>query len=306
MTSALARPHAIRLTCMPSSAVDVVVVTYNPGDTITTFLQSAVGAQGVQSVTVVDNASGDDVAQRAAADAGAGFVQTGRNAGYGAAANIGALHRVGGLDPGVQRGHRARAGRRSAASAAGWCSRTMRSVRSARASKRSTAPRIRQLDRCPRSSWARGMQLFGKGWPHNPWTRRYRLDLHPLGGEVDAGWLSGSCFLVRRSVWEQLGGFDERYFMFFEDVDLGRRIGLAGYRQVWTPRAVVTHLGGHSYRSDPAPMLKAHHDSARLYLASVYPHWWQAPVRAVTAAGLAARERAEVVAARRKLATRAD
>jgi N-acetylglucosaminyl-diphospho-decaprenol L-rhamnosyltransferase len=151
-----------------------------------------------------------------------------------------------------------------------------------------------------------GHALFGRRWPHNPWTRRYRLNLHPLGGEVDAGWLSGSCFLVRRSVWEELGGFDERYFMFFEDVDLGRRIGRAGYRQVWTPRAVVTHLGGHSYRSDPAPMLKAHHDSARIYVARAYPHWWQAPVRTAVAAGLTARERAEVAAARRRLATQAD
>lgn len=289
---------------MPSSAVDIVVVTYNPGDTITTFLQSAVGAQGVETITVVDNASRDDVAHRAAADAGAQFVQTGRNGGYGAAANTGALTGSAEwilvsnadivLEPGAV----------SALLHVGESDEAIGAV----------GPRVQEIDGStypsarplPTFIMGVGHALFGKGWPHNPWTRRYKLDLHPLGGEVDAGWLSGSCFLVRRSVWEQLGGFDERYFMFFEDVDLGRRIGLAGYRQVWTPRAVVTHLGGHSYRSDPAPMLRAHHESARLYFASVYPHWWQAPLRAATAAGLAARERAEVMAARRKLATRAD
>lgn len=289
---------------MPSPSVDIVVVTYNPGDTITSFLQSAVGAEGAASVTVVDNASGDDVAQTAAADAQVAFVQTGRNAGYGAGANVGALRGsaewilVSNADIVLEPGAVA----------------ALLHVAESDEAIGAVGPRVQEIDGTtypsarplPTLVLGAGHALFGKGWPNNPWTRRYRLNLHPLGGEVDAGWLSGSCFLVRRSAWEQLGGFDERYFMFFEDVDLGRRLGQAGYRQVWTPRAVVTHLGGHSYRSDPAPMLKAHHDSARRYVASVYPHRWQAPVRAAAAAGLAAREKAEVAAARRRLATRAD
>ena len=90
--------------------------------------------------------------------------------------------------------------------------------------------------------------------------------------------------------------------MFFEDVELGRSLAAAGYRRVWTPKASVTHLGGHSYRSDPAPMLEAHHASARRYVSRVYPHWWQAPVRAAVAAGLDMRQRAEVAAARKRLA----
>ena len=289
---------------MPRPLADIVVVTYNPGDTITSFLQSAVGAKGVASVTVVDNASGDDVAQRAAAETGVGFVQTGRNGGYGAGANAGAARGRAQwilvsnadivLEPGAVAALLEVAATDDAIGAVG--------------------PRVQEIDGTtypsarplPTLLLGAGHALFGKAWPRNPWTRRYRLNLHPLGGQVDAGWLSGSCFLVRRAAWERLGGFDERYFMFFEDVDLGRRLGEAGYRQVWTPRAVVTHLGGHSYRSDPAPMLKAHHESARLYVASVYPHWWQAPVRAAIAAGLDAREKAEVAAARRRLATRAD
>ncbi|MBC7297932.1 MAG: glycosyltransferase family 2 protein [Demequina sp.] len=289
---------------MPGPSVDVVVVTYNPGDTITSFLQSAVGAEGVASVTVVDNASSDDVAQRAAAWADVSFVQTGRNAGYGGGANIGALQGSAAwilvsnadivLEPGAV----------AALLAVAESDETIGAV----------GPRVQEIDGTtypsarplPTLMLGAGHALLGRAWPRNPWTRRYRLNLHPLGGEVDAGWLSGSCFLVRRSAWEKLGGFDERYFMFFEDVDLGRRLGAAGFRQVWTPRAVVTHLGGHSYRSDPAPMLKAHHDSARLYVASAYPRWWQAPVRAVVAAGLTARERAEVAAARRRLSTPAD
>ncbi len=289
---------------MPSPSVDVVVVTYKPGDTITSFLHSAAGAEGVASVAVVDNASGDDVAERAAADAGVDFVQTGRNGGYGAAANVGAKQGSGEwilvsnadivLEPGAVA--------------------ALLEVAAADEAIGAVGPRVQEIDGTtypsarplPTLMLGAGHALFGKVWPTNPWTRRYRLALDPEGGEVDAGWLSGSCFLVRRAAWERLGGFDERYFMFFEDVDLGRRLGEAGYRQVWAPGAVVTHLGGHSYRSDPAPMLKAHHDSASLYMARVYPHWWQAPVRAAVTAGLAARERAEVSAARKRLASRAD
>lgn len=289
---------------MPSPSVDIVVVTYKPGDTITSFLRSAVGAEGVASVTVVDNASGDDVARQAAADADVAFVQTGRNGGYGSGANIGALR--GGaewilvsnadivLEPGAVAALLDVAESDEAIGAVGP---------RVQETDGTTYPSARPL---PTLMLGAGHALFGKAWPRNPWTRRYRLNLNPVGGEVDAGWLSGSCFLVRRSAWERLGGFDERYFMFFEDVDLGRRLGEAGYRHVWTPRAVATHLGGHSYRSDPAPMLKAHHDSARLYVASAFPHWWQAPVRALVAAGLTARERAEVAAARRRLVTPAD
>ncbi|MDH6181718.1 GT2 family glycosyltransferase/glycosyltransferase involved in cell wall biosynthesis [Microbacteriaceae bacterium SG_E_30_P1] len=52
---------------------------------------------------------------------------------------------------------------------------------------------------------------------------------------------TGSAMFVRRSVFEELGGFDERYFMFFEDVDLGWRLNLAGYRFVYEPESLAFH-----------------------------------------------------------------
>lgn len=283
---------------------DVVVVTYNPGETIATFLASVATQRAVASVTVVDNASQDGAAQHAAADADVGFVDTGRNAGYGYAANRGAeqgsapwivisnadielgvdaiaeLLDVGEADPSI--------------GAVGPL---------VRETDGSTYPSARPL---PTFWLGTGHALFGKLWPANPWTRRYRIALDPSGSDVEAGWLSGSCFAVRREAWERIGGFDEGFFMFFEDVDLGRRLARARYRSVWTPRASVIHLGGHSYRSDPAPMLAAHHASAQRYVSLVYPHWWQAPIRAAVAAGLAMRQRGEIAAARKHLMTRAD
>jgi N-acetylglucosaminyl-diphospho-decaprenol L-rhamnosyltransferase len=289
---------------MPNPAADVVVVTYFPGDTITSFLQSVVGADAVASITVVDNAAGDDVAERAAADAEVAFVPADRNGGYGAGANLGATRGsadwilISNADIVVEPGAIA----------------SMVAVGEADPKIGAVGPRVCEIDGTtypsarplPTLVLGAGHAVFGKVWPGNPWSKRYRIDLHPLGGEVEAGWLSGSCLLVRRTAWEAVGGFDEGYFMFFEDVELGRSLGAAGYRSMWTPKASVTHLGGHSYRSDPAPMLAAHHASARRYVGRVYPHWWQAPVRAVVAAGLVMRQRAEVAAARRQLSTRAD
>ena len=52
---------------------------------------------------------------------------------------------------------------------------------------------------------------------------------------------TGSAMFVRRSAFDQLGGFDESYFMFFEDVDLGWRLNLAGWRFVYEPESLAFH-----------------------------------------------------------------
>jgi N-acetylglucosaminyl-diphospho-decaprenol L-rhamnosyltransferase len=135
-----------------------------------------------------------------------------------------------------------------------------------------------------------GHALFANVWESNPWTRRYLRD----AGEPrrrDAGWLSGACLLIRHDVFESLRGFDEGYFMYFEDVDLGFRMQRAGLRSVYEPKAVVTHTGAHSTQTDSARMLAAHHESANRFLARKYsgPLLW--PVRTALAVGLAIRSR---------------
>jgi N-acetylglucosaminyl-diphospho-decaprenol L-rhamnosyltransferase len=58
--------------------------------------------------------------------------------------------------------------------------------------------------------------------------------------------VSGSAFLIRRRDFVQLGGFDESFFLYFEDADLARRAANLGIRLVLEPRARVIHEGGHS------------------------------------------------------------
>jgi N-acetylglucosaminyl-diphospho-decaprenol L-rhamnosyltransferase len=54
-------------------------------------------------------------------------------------------------------------------------------------------------------------------------------------------WAVGACLLVRRAAWEQAGGFDERQWMYAEDLDLGWKLRQAGWATRYEPRAVVDH-----------------------------------------------------------------
>jgi len=83
------------------------------------------------------------------------------------------------------------------------------------------------------------------------------------GVEVD--WVSGSCMLIRRAAFDAVGGFDERYFLFWEDADLCRRCRAAGWRVRYVPGASVAHTVGQSSRTAPSLSIRAFHRSAYLY-----------------------------------------
>ncbi|AAT88477.1 hypothetical protein ATY41_07295 [Leifsonia xyli subsp. xyli] len=132
-----------------------------------------------------------------------------------------------------------------------------------------------------------GHALFVRVWPTNPWTRAYHSERRLEARDV--GWLSGACVLVRRRAFERIGGFDEAYFMYFEDVDLGFRFSRSGYRNRYEPAASVIHHGGLSTRSESKRMLIVHHDSAYRFLARKYSGPLLAPVRVALRVALSAR-----------------
>lgn len=89
----------------------------------------------------------------------------------------------------------------------------------------------------------RALEL-GAGEPQVPGTLR--------GGEVFG--VCGAACLLRRELFEQLGGYDERYFAFYEDVDLNVRARIAGWRFAYVPEAVVWHVGNASWMAEaPRP-----------------------------------------------------
>jgi N-acetylglucosaminyl-diphospho-decaprenol L-rhamnosyltransferase len=142
--------------------------------------------------------------------------------------------------------------------------------------------------------------VVGPLWRNNPWTAEYRQERQEPSERV-VGWLSGSCLLIRRAAFDEVHGFDERYFMYMEDVDLGDRMNKAGWQNVYVPSAEILHDKGHATGRDPARNLAAHHASTYIYLADRHAGWWQAPLRWAFRAALAVRSRLAVRRSRRKV-----
>ena len=271
----------------------VVTVTYSPGETLETFLDSVAKATSRPlRVVLTDNGSTDGAPERAARRDGVSLLCVGENIGYGAAANRGVAElgpEVGWVvvaNPDIE-WHPGSLDELLAAA-----------LRWPRAG--ALGPLIRQPDGTVYPS-ARLLPSLGRGighavlspvWPGNPWTTSYRQSAtHAEAGlcERPAEWLSGSCLLLRRAAFESVGGFDPRYFMYFEDVDLGDRLGRAGWRNVYVPTAEVTHLGGHATKRVAEQMLLEHHRSSYRYLADRHPGPLRAPLRLALRAGLAVR-----------------
>ncbi|WP_051515907.1 glycosyltransferase family 2 protein [Candidatus Blastococcus massiliensis] len=266
----------------------VVVVTFSPGDTLAGFLDSlALATTRPYEVVLADNGSTDGVPERAARERPeVSLLRTGGNIGYGAAANAALAGHDSGyaivanpdvrFEPGSVDELLAAAGRWPRAATLGPAIRTPEGA---------IYPSAREL---PSLSTGVGHAALGWVWPTNPWTARYRRERDELT-ERPAGWLSGSCLLVDLAAYASVGGFDPGYFMYFEDVDLARRMGQRGWLHVYVPTAVVTHEGGHATRRSARRMQRVHHTSALRYLSADWPRRRHAPLRAALRAGLGAR-----------------
>jgi N-acetylglucosaminyl-diphospho-decaprenol L-rhamnosyltransferase len=95
----------------------------------------------------------------------------------------------------------------------------------------------------------------------------------PLPQEID--WICGAAVMVRRKVFEKVGGLDENYFLYFEETDFCRRAGLAGFSTWYVPESRVMHIAGQSTqvtdRSLPLRRLpKYWFDSRRRYFVMAY------------------------------------
>ncbi|MBZ8176860.1 glycosyltransferase [Corynebacterium poyangense] len=266
----------------------MITVTYSPGRYLRTFLDSLPSATTHNIVVIMaDNGSTDGAPEAAQCD-DVILLPTGGNIGYGAAINA-ALREVDRLgigndfvlianpdavfDPNSIDQLLECAARHPRGAAFGP---------RIREADGSTYPSARAL---PTLSNGIGHAILGGIWVSNPFSRAYKDDLN-MDQEREAGWLSGSCLLLRRSALNEIGGFDERYFMYMEDVDLGDRLRRAGWTSIFCPTSVITHAKGHAAGSRPRLTLKAHHDSAYRYQADRHPQWWQAPLRWTLKLGL--------------------
>ena len=94
--------------------------------------------------------------------------------------------------------------------------------------------------------------------------------------EVD--WVSGACLVARRKAVAQVGGLDERFFMYFEDTDWCRRMGQAGWKTIYFPQAKVVHQVGASSEQRPVRCILEFHKSCYGYMQKYFlqRHPWLA------------------------------
>jgi GT2 family glycosyltransferase len=240
--------------------LDVVVVAYRSGAHLRRCVEPLCARPGI-SVYVVDNAC-PDASPSTVADLHLTTVAMRRNAGFGAGCNAGA--RLGSAPAVLFLNPDARVEPDDA----------LRLAERLRddASIGVVGPRLVDEDgtlhlsvrRFPRLRSAFSEALFlHHALPRAQWTTE--LVHRPRAG--DAEWLSGAALCVRRTSLEEIGGFDERFFLYSEDTDLCARLRRTGCRIVYDPTVTAMHVGG---QSAPPPLQERRKITARLLYARLH------------------------------------
>ncbi|HUF32038.1 MAG TPA: glycosyltransferase family 2 protein [Acidimicrobiales bacterium] len=248
-----------------SSEVAAVIVSYNVADLLLECIES-LQDDGVDHIVVVDNASADgsvEAVRRAYPEVE--VVALERNIGFGSGVNQGVVRTTAPFVLVVNPDVVVHSGSTKA----------LLQALEADPGLAVVAPRIQTPEGAlypsartfPDMVDAAGHAFLHFVWPSNPFSRRYRmLDWdHATASDVD--WVAGTHFMVRREAWDAVGGFDESYFMYMEDVDLCWRLEKAGWRRGYEPAATVTHGIGRSTDQTPYRMIAAHHRSLLRYAA---------------------------------------
>lgn len=238
-----------------SARVDAVVVSYNSALTLRGCVQALVAGDGVR-VVVVDNASSDGGIETLE-DLPVAIVRLKRNGGFAHGCNHG--WRAGSAPYVLFVNPDARLDARSLSLLVDALEQDPRAG--------IAAPRILDEDgnldfsmrRFPRlrSTYAQGLFLH-RLFPHASWADEVVRDSGAYLRPASPEWVSGACFLIRRTLLEELGGLEEHFFMYCEDKDLCRRVHDRGSTISFVPEAVAVHAGGASApRSTLLPVLAA-------------------------------------------------
>jgi N-acetylglucosaminyl-diphospho-decaprenol L-rhamnosyltransferase len=214
-----------------------VVVNHNSGPRLGPLLEALLGEVG--TVVVVDNASSDHSIQTAEGRDRVGVVRNDANRGFAAAANQGARSVTSEWLVFVNPDAQLRPGQ------------VQTLLSGVPADVAAVAPLQVDQNDLPRSEtggyeptlsrylvWALVPVRFHRRrgpWLAPPWPQ----------SDMDLAWVSGALLGVRRAVFESLGRFDERFFLYHEDVDLCRQARRAGYRVICRPSVRLVHEVAH-------------------------------------------------------------
>jgi N-acetylglucosaminyl-diphospho-decaprenol L-rhamnosyltransferase len=258
----------------PAARWSAVVVAYESGELLTECVRTLITdtSAGSSDVVVVDNGSEDGSVDRLrAAMPDIEIIVTGSNRGYAAGANAGIAA--------------------SSAPVVAVCNADLRVMPGtagamlqrfdAEPDLGAVGPLVLQPDgrpypsarRVPSVGDAVGHGLVGPFRPDNRFTRRYReLDADPRRAR-DVDWVSGAAVWLRRTALDAVGGWDDGYFMYVEDVDLCWRLRSAGWRVAYEPAGQVVHVQGASTARHPYRMIVAHHRSLLRFAAKRWRGW---------------------------------
>ncbi|MFI5384827.1 MAG: glycosyltransferase family 2 protein [Fimbriimonadales bacterium] len=222
-------------TSEPGAQVSVVIVNYRTKELTAKAAESALAEPDCLEVIVVDNQSGDGSAEflrEKLASPRLKLIECEQNRGFGAGNNVGAA---------------AASGRvlfllNSDATFTEGALRPLVEMIQADPTIGIVAPLIVMADgKTPQQDAFGIMPTFGTILTRK--TKRYDP------GEVEPGFVSGTAMLMRTADYRAVGGFDERIFMYYEDVELCYRFRQRGFRIVRCLDSTVVHIGGQSYRS---------------------------------------------------------
>jgi GT2 family glycosyltransferase len=205
-----------------------IVVAYNSGPFLHECIASIFRTQPDVEIVVVDNASTDDtVAQAEAEFPSITIVQNEKNAGFGAGCNLGAASTsrefLVFINPDTVVFEE-------------WLEALVRPLEKDHSIGLVT-PKVLMRDD-PNHINVAGLNVHLSGISM---CRGLGLPKMALAERSEVASISGVAFAARRKVFESIGGFDEDFFLYMEDVDLSLRVWLAGYRCLYVPDAIVLH-----------------------------------------------------------------
>ncbi len=276
---------------MTATAVAVVIVSYNVRELLRDCLRSVLAErERPLEVVVVDNASTDGSPEMVAREFPAVcLISNPRNRGFAVASNQGiAATRAPAVlslnpDTVVQPGAIA----------------TLAAFLDRHPEVGAVGPKIRRpdgsLDLAARRAFPSPavalfrLSLLSRLFARHPAMGRYNLtDRSPdVEQEIDAG--TAACLMFRRAALEQVGAYDEDFFMYGEDLDLCYRLKARGWRIVYLPAAVVLHYKGQSSRQRSNAMIREFHRSMWIFFSKHYRKSTPAPLAALIRSAIEAR-----------------
>ena len=258
----------------------VIIVSWNVRDLLRRCLQSILTAQGLQiEIVVVDNASTDGSPEMVRAEfPQVHLLANDENRGFTAANNQGLALSQGRalllLNPDTE--------------VVGDALATMLETMRARPAVGIVGPRLLYPDGSLQSSRRRfptfatalvESTVVQEWWADNRILRRYYMDDTADDSADDAvqavDWVVGACLLVRRECYEQIGGLDEGFFMYSEELDWCRRAKTAGWGVVYLPTATIIHHEGKS-SEQVVPARHIHFQSSKVRYFRKHHGRWQA------------------------------